>query len=149
MIRQTRCALVTGVQTCALPIYRYARLSGNPLGPSCKAVRRSFERRVVVAPCAGIENVDSSVDQWTEYLLKLRRAGCEACGVILLLPLREPKENRLFLANVSPHRTHDLHGEPPASMQISAPAILPAIAAAPEKSIDHVDRKSTRLHSSH
>src|SRR3546814_6292967 len=41
--RQTRCALVTGVQTCALPIYLVLRSAGEapyPVNRSCRRRRR-------------------------------------------------------------------------------------------------------------
>src|SRR3546814_2835186 len=38
--RQTRCALVTGVQTCALPISASSGILGSRLGPAFAARRR-------------------------------------------------------------------------------------------------------------
>src|SRR3546814_3098068 len=75
--RHTRCALVTGVQTCALPIFWLAKLSGlrfggsRILGPRGNAVRkgcgrrnvdhRSEERRV------GKECVSTCRSRWSPY----------------------------------------------------------------------------------
>src|SRR3546814_7823780 len=73
--RHTRCALVTGVQTCALPIYascgRRTIGTGSPSGPSttrligsalCMAnTYRSEERRV------GKECVSTCRSRWSPY----------------------------------------------------------------------------------
>src|SRR3546814_2339733 len=68
--RHTRCALVTGVQTCALPIsFRADRRGGG--SPACRALRqlvpprldapRSEERRV------GKECVSTCRSRWSPY----------------------------------------------------------------------------------
>src|SRR3546814_8409786 len=72
--RHTRCALVTGVQTCALPIYRASKLLGgggfttpsasSAAAPSrcrCRRARRSEERRV------GKECVSTCRSRWSPY----------------------------------------------------------------------------------
>src|SRR3546814_9682440 len=69
--RHTRCALVTGVQTCALPIYPllpldyYDRTSGCPAAKSIPVRdcgrRRSEERRV------GKECVSTCRSRWSPY----------------------------------------------------------------------------------
>src|SRR3546814_2615219 len=63
--RHTRCALVTGVQTCALPIC-CSWLSAIVVFPSCftfgcRPVRRSEERRV------GKECVSTCRSRWSPY----------------------------------------------------------------------------------
>src|SRR3546814_3891890 len=66
--RHTRCALVTGVQTCALPICLGSpgssrgsadSFSRNPRAPTCS--RRSEERRV------GKECVSTCRSRWSPY----------------------------------------------------------------------------------
>src|SRR3546814_5735475 len=73
--RHTRCALVTGVQTCALPIYRFSDdgepggTAGRPIlaaieGQDCDQVAvlvRSEERRV------GKECVSTCRSRWSPY----------------------------------------------------------------------------------
>src|SRR3546814_7345150 len=69
--RHTRCALVTGVQTCALPICRARRVpiagwsNSNPPKPSAPirspAGQRSEERRV------GKECVSTCRSRWSPY----------------------------------------------------------------------------------
>src|SRR3546814_14666206 len=77
--RHTRCALVTGVQTCALPISSYPTTSRSPSTPRCtqrsspsssspccssnfwNAWRRSEERRV------GKECVSTCRSRWSPY----------------------------------------------------------------------------------
>src|SRR3546814_10838626 len=67
--RHTRCALVTGVQTCALPIWplrctaaclRHPAGRRAPVGPAASA-RRSEERRV------GKECVSTCRSRWSPY----------------------------------------------------------------------------------
>src|SRR3546814_20808090 len=82
--RHTRCALVTGVQTCALPIWsgrRGRRWSGSRStecnrpafrqGPDCPALswrrQRSEERRV------GKECVSTCRSRWSPYHKKKKR----------------------------------------------------------------------------
>src|SRR3546814_1449455 len=68
--RHTRCALVTGVQTCALPILRWNRVRGRRWRtggrrPCASAPpRRSEERRV------GKECVSTCRYRWSTYHLK-------------------------------------------------------------------------------
>src|SRR3546814_5768093 len=66
--RHTRCALVTGVQTCALPIFggsdriwifslshlRHSRESGNDADGECSPERLPDERPLRPTPCAPI-----------------------------------------------------------------------------------------------
>src|SRR3546814_1532284 len=67
--RHTRCALVTGVQTCALPIWSDGgSCRGSASGPCCRStstpawqVRRSEERRV------GKECVSTCRSRWSPY----------------------------------------------------------------------------------
>src|SRR3546814_9823473 len=67
--RHTRCALVTGVQTCALPIYSSRASSSlgssstwRPIAPKCTILpRRSEERRV------GKECVSTCRSRWSPY----------------------------------------------------------------------------------
>src|SRR3546814_1113437 len=76
--RHTRCALVTGVQTCALPIYRGQRVEGGAVEARVRAVaaeqqggarsrqgfercERSEERRV------GKECVSTCRSRWSPY----------------------------------------------------------------------------------
>src|SRR3546814_17439486 len=76
-IRHTRCALVTGVQTCALPIYatgyirgsapedgrvRRACASGRRLGRSCRSVFRGDRGRKPAA-----SEPEGDVDQQDKY----------------------------------------------------------------------------------
>src|SRR3546814_2528318 len=42
--RHTRCALVTGVQTCALPIYLLRNVNRNVLATPCLALPRTLSR---------------------------------------------------------------------------------------------------------
>src|SRR3546814_3528838 len=50
--RHTRCALVTGVQTCALPIYvfAYAHLSNRPLSFSARQITAGERFETTPAP---------------------------------------------------------------------------------------------------
>src|SRR3546814_10922310 len=85
--RHTRCALVTGVQTCALPISAVVRRRGGPrisalrapsgeavgsvlaeTGGSRKPLRRSEERRV------GKECVSTCRSRWSPYHYKKKNA---------------------------------------------------------------------------
>src|SRR3546814_5782721 len=64
--RHTRCALVTGVQTCALPIYPQTRQRPAGSADSFDAIggnarRRSEERRV------GKECVSTCRSRWSPY----------------------------------------------------------------------------------
>src|SRR3546814_1337510 len=70
--RHTRCALVTGVQTCALPIYRYYLILWQPPRPDMAEIipqqtstnvlwLRSEERRV------GKECVSTCRSRWSPY----------------------------------------------------------------------------------
>src|SRR3546814_1549293 len=68
--RHTRCALVTGVQTCALPICRLTSASHSSSGPHSRAgptghcpstICRSEERRV------GKECVSTCRSRWSPY----------------------------------------------------------------------------------
>src|SRR3546814_3980394 len=67
--RHTRCALVTGVQTCALPIWSTAGqlrnftvwCSNSQAGQDCPCRRRSEERRV------GKECVSTCRSRWSPY----------------------------------------------------------------------------------
>src|SRR3546814_7251959 len=58
--RHTRCALVTGVQTCALPIYRF----GIALGP---AFRQAGERRARAERTRGPVHLGPDMRQRAEY----------------------------------------------------------------------------------
>src|SRR3546814_6024885 len=44
--RHTRCALVTGVQTCALPIYRLARMATQEMGKTYASAIAEVEKCV-------------------------------------------------------------------------------------------------------
>src|SRR3546814_15752616 len=82
--RHTRCALVTGVQTCALPIcktpYQACQfVGGHPLADRCRHAQvirpassapasRSEERRV------GKECVSTCRSRWSPYHSKINRA---------------------------------------------------------------------------
>src|SRR3546814_8789154 len=57
--RHTRCALVTGVQTCALPIYRGAS-RGLPIASSALKIHRDDRCREILAPMALIALVGAS-----------------------------------------------------------------------------------------
>src|SRR3546814_1343082 len=64
--RHTRCALVTGVQTCALPIFSgwpWPSTRKERCGPTCGSYpcRRSEERRV------GKECVSTCRSRWSPY----------------------------------------------------------------------------------
>src|SRR3546814_6503560 len=59
--RHTRCALVTGVQTCALPIYRLiaAQLGFQPLQAARKKAIDAFKHSLCLNPayvCLGVHN---------------------------------------------------------------------------------------------
>src|SRR3546814_20526303 len=85
--RHTRCALVTGVQTCALPIWIEMAISAGDLAPmasptgpwmranSCSAMpaarRRSEERRV------GKECVSTCRSRWSPYHSKKKKNNYE------------------------------------------------------------------------
>src|SRR3546814_4603176 len=64
--RHTRCALVTGVQTCALPIWSTCAGAtsptwASPRRPTCRSSWRSEERRV------GKECVSTCRSRWSPY----------------------------------------------------------------------------------
>src|SRR3546814_7013316 len=65
--RHTRCALVTGVQTCALPIYllidlrQFFGIIGSKVFSACFFSDRSEERRV------GKECVSTCRSRWSPY----------------------------------------------------------------------------------
>src|SRR3546814_16766442 len=73
--RHTRCALVTGVQTCALPIYEKGEdglggFRGHGFGRAAHGVElapRSEERRV------GKECVSTCRSRWSEYHYKKKK----------------------------------------------------------------------------
>src|SRR3546814_5477747 len=73
--RHTRCALVTGVQTCALPIYRPG------LGtPACTDDVGAVVLEVGVADWTLDDNADSRTDSWA-FGDKIGRASCRERGV--------------------------------------------------------------------
>src|SRR3546814_17294817 len=49
--RHTRCELVTGVQTCALPICARVRLAFAPAGMASKQENKRINIRILLPPC--------------------------------------------------------------------------------------------------
>src|SRR3546814_2344050 len=70
--RHTRCALVTGVQTCALPIWRRRRISGELSLVEFRIVRidRAFGQRDGLAP------EPSDLFQPRDAACEIGRASC-------------------------------------------------------------------------
>src|SRR3546814_10119083 len=56
--RHTRCALVTGVQTCALPISRGYATRGSGTPGDCSFLRRVIHLAVVVQEADGLASAD-------------------------------------------------------------------------------------------
>src|SRR3546814_10029405 len=67
--RHTRCALVTGVQTCALPIWRLVVLHSDKDLPSARMAARR-------------EGFDQLLDGSTHIAPLLKARGYQACGEI-------------------------------------------------------------------
>src|SRR3546814_1719639 len=83
--RHTRCALVTGVQTCALPIYR------REIGPQTANTDRALARPIIFVPplaLDGLVNIPSkvAVDQFYDAVMPRRyEDGPAQLGAIALL----------------------------------------------------------------
>src|SRR3546814_2077809 len=72
--RHTRCALVTGVQTCALPIYLVGRV-GEEGRVVVAAVVGEEQRQLVLLPAIVAVRVVADVEE-TSPLLQIGRASC-------------------------------------------------------------------------
>src|SRR3546814_4194222 len=87
--RHTRCALVTGVQTCALPIFARA---GDQRGAGKRAPRSPAEAFLKGAPMADCPHrrLDVHLNQAhfgdTNVKYFELTATCEVCGVDMTLP---------------------------------------------------------------
>src|SRR3546814_1822032 len=69
--RHTRCALVTGVQTCALPIFGTGNIAGSMSdGEGKLAPRRHFTPSAYIAPID--PNTDRSLQRRTRTILRPR-----------------------------------------------------------------------------
>src|SRR3546814_4161162 len=75
--RHTRCALVTGVQTCALPIYIHS--AADPAMAEALALNAKMRRTGI---CGAMETllIDSSYRDAVPLVGKLLDAGCELRG---------------------------------------------------------------------
>src|SRR3546814_11646994 len=106
--RHTRCALVTGVQTCALPIYIHViNISRLGLMARTKAVVSKGERLIIRLPVCG--DVEAMV-RWTED----GRIGTECitpvnedeyAQMLTMLPSRRSEERRVGKECVSTGRS--------------------------------------------
>src|SRR3546814_2105221 len=81
-VRHTRCALVTGVQTCALPFLLGAASRLGPLPPAVSAI---YIRTGRPKRCAE----SHSSDTFRQDLAKARHFRCNGALVSLLPPARE------------------------------------------------------------
>src|SRR3546814_8428687 len=124
--RHTRCALVTGVQTCALPISRQlltGGLAGRPSTRQLLTVRRAVQR-VARRPrrrCARRAATASTTSQPTDAPSQSRSQAPMASDLFIIpMPMNEAQKN--------------------------GRAKNPAIRSGPRS---QKDRKSTRLNSSH
>src|SRR3546814_9627573 len=79
--RHTRCALVTGVQTCALPI------SGRPLMARSTELLRAFRQATVASvPLIGVGGIASADDAYAKI-----RAGASLVQLYTALVYQGPK----------------------------------------------------------
>src|SRR3546814_9284599 len=113
--RHTRCALVTGVQTCALPI-------SEQLGA---------KRAQLAAAQAAVAQAQAALDQAKLQLSYTRVAA--------------PSDGRVTRKNLQPG-SQLAAGSPVLALVGTTPWI---VANFKETQLRHIDRKSTRLNSSH
>src|SRR3546814_1447213 len=125
--RHTRCALVTGVQTCALPILPPPRR----LAPLLRAIPTPARDRVVRRACMRV--LQASLAGGDLDFMQGRRLGIEVTD----LDLRWVVERR-------GDQLHVDQGEVEASVRGTATDLLLLAAR-----LEDADRKSTRLNSSH
>src|SRR3546814_1178828 len=124
--RHTRCALVTGVQTCALPIYEGAY---QPKGVDEIGLWQrddEYERALVASP---VVIRDEALSAYVKSVL-CRAVGTDRCDATRVYILREPT----FNATMSPNGTMRVYSG--LLLRVRSEAELAA------------DRKSTRLNSS-
>src|SRR3546814_10597353 len=154
--RHTRCALVTGVQTCALPIYLTGVVSGGAIGygQMARATRQSSVRDILSAERAARAEYDSA-------RLAVQAAEFEASKGIRIaedITLFKGVPAQARVARPASYVSGDL-GASPASLNASAPRLLDAPASPSALALaDDIaaskfvpaggDRKSTRLNPS-
>ena len=115
------------------------RLTGDLLRPAREIQIRTFEFRLPEAPLGTMEHVGPSLGQGLQPGLHFSRAGGELGPEVLLLPLREPDEDREVRSNRGADALEDFGCEPcPLRDVLAAIAIGPAIGRGPEELVDEV-----------
>src|SRR3546814_17050006 len=103
--RHTRCALVTGVQTCALPIYNVGRVSTGRLSssePNLQQVTKTLKPAFVPDPGHLVVEIDYSQ-------IELRAAAFIArCEPMIEAYQRGDDLHRLMAAQITGKRTEDV-----------------------------------------
>src|SRR3546814_13026329 len=100
--RHTRCALVTGVQTCALPIFIFG---------------------AVEIALAAVEDVDPGIGDRAEHLRELLWRLREARPHILLLPLRKAEIDDRLGSDLAADGADPFGGEGGARQVVAAPSV--------------------------
>src|SRR3546814_3492705 len=86
--RHTRCALVTGVQTCALPIYldalRETAAGAGKIGTTGRGIGPAYEdkvgrRAIRVCDLAHLDKLEPQLDRLTAHHDALREIGRASC----------------------------------------------------------------------
>src|SRR3546814_6537386 len=72
--RHTRCALVTGVQTCALPIYRKYNIPDEPLFVDMDGLKFPFFEEDIIRSRPAVDDPDDAAVQWlpTEWSVSVK-----------------------------------------------------------------------------
>src|SRR3546814_15611082 len=108
--RHTRCALVTGVQTCALPISLFLHVSGS----TCRAAARLWPREPAPMRC----RTESTAPSHCRNQSPISHA-CTNAREGTPLADRQPPVHKLQVAHARPEHSSRGHAPPP--RQLFAP----------------------------
>ena len=120
-------------------------LTGNLFYPASQVEVRAFEFGFPETTSAAVEYVDACVGKRLNKLLKFFEARRETRSKVLLLPLREPQNDRIIIADLGANTLHNIGGETRALNERSTVLIVTLVRTFPKKVIDEVAMCAVKL----